>query len=50
LLVFFVSVSDPEPSVEGLEKLVTQLNETNNLRQFMIDMRKAFKDSLKTTQ
>lgn len=39
-------VSDPQPAVEGLEELVTELNRTNNIRQFMIAIRNKFKNTL----
>ncbi|XP_060581102.1 kinetochore protein Spc25-like isoform X2 [Ruditapes philippinarum] len=40
-------VSDVEPSVDGVEELVTELNKTNNLRRFMLEMRSKFKATVK---
>ncbi|XP_053374209.1 kinetochore protein Spc25-like [Mercenaria mercenaria] len=39
-------VTDAEPSIDGVDDLVTQLNETNNLRHFMLAMRNKFKDTV----
>jgi hypothetical protein len=36
-----------EPSVDGVEELVTELNKTNNLRRFMLEMRSKFKATVK---
>lgn len=40
-------VSDVEPAVGGVDELVKQLNENNNLRQFMLAMRNKFKETIK---
>ncbi|XP_063421628.1 kinetochore protein Spc25-like [Mytilus trossulus] len=39
-------VSDCEPSVPDLDQLVDKLNQTNNLRSFVVAMRKRFKQRL----
>ena len=44
----YILVTDPEPPTEGIQELVDKLNATNNIRAFMIEMRKKFKKTLKS--
>lgn len=43
-------VMDPEPPIEGVEELVARVNETNDFRQFIIDMRQKFKETVKKSE
>ena len=46
-IIYLISVSDVEPSLEGVDDLVEELNKTNNLRCFMLEMRNKFKATVK---
>ena len=46
----FVSVGDCDPPIRDFELLVSKLNETNNLRSFIIEMRRRFKDYAESNQ